>query len=50
MDVLWFIVVAIGPVILAAAIIYAVMRRRRLTLAERLDQKRATDELYHTRH
>jgi hypothetical protein len=43
---LWFFVVAGGPIILAAALAYALLRRRHRTLAERKESDRKTDELY----
>jgi hypothetical protein len=44
--VLWFVAVFGGPVMLAVAIIYGIMRQRRLTSGERATQKEAVDELY----
>ncbi len=43
---LWFAAVAIGPVILAAAMIYAIMRKRRFSRAEQIERDRKTRELY----
>lgn len=43
---LWFFVVAGGPIILALALAYALLRRRRRTLAERREWDRKTEELY----
>ncbi|MCX2721555.1 hypothetical protein [Roseibium salinum] len=45
-DILWFAAVALGPLALAAAIIYAIFRRRRLTRSERERQKRGVRHLY----
>ncbi|MCY1665978.1 hypothetical protein [Rhizobium sp. SL86] len=45
-DNLWFVAVAIGPVLLGAAFIYAMMRRRRLTRPEELRQDAAIQDLY----
>jgi hypothetical protein len=45
-DNFWFFLVALGPVILAAAIIYAVMRRRRLSAGEKAAQETAMERLY----
>ena len=45
-DLLWFFTVAIGPIILAVAIVWAVMRRRRLTTREQIESDRATENLY----
>jgi cytochrome c-type biogenesis protein CcmH/NrfF len=46
MDNLWFVAVAIGPVLLGGAMIYAMMRRRRLSRAEETEQDQAVRELY----
>jgi len=45
-ELLWFVAVAIGPVILAIVIAYALIRRRRLSAREREVQKEATERLY----
>lgn len=45
-DNLWFFAVAIGPVLLGIALIYGLMRRRRLTDSERARQEQATKRLY----
>lgn len=45
-DYLWFLVVAIGPVLLAFAMIYALLRRRRLSREEKDRQDKATREVY----
>mgnify|MGYP001279751024 CR=1 FL=1 len=42
----WFFLVAIGPVLFAAAVIYGLMRRRRLSSGEREKQHRKIKELY----
>lgn len=46
MDTLWLFVVGIGPFLLAAAIIYALIRRRRLTPVEKDLQHRAVEREY----
>jgi hypothetical protein len=43
---LWFAAVALGPVILGAAVAYALLRRRRLTRRERVESREATEDLY----
>ena len=43
---LWLVTVAIGPVVLACAFVYAQLRRRRLSRSEQIDRDRATDRLY----
>jgi hypothetical protein len=43
---LWFFTVAIAPFLVAAVIIYALMRRRRLTARERIARDEKTKELY----
>lgn len=45
-DKIWFVVVALGPVLLGCAIAYALMRRRRLSTSEVVEQKEATERLY----
>jgi hypothetical protein len=45
-DNIWLILVALGPVILAAAIAYALLRRRRLSTDERIAQEEAVERLY----
>lgn len=45
-DYLWFFAVAIGPVILGAVILYAVLRNRRLTPGERVARSDAVREMY----
>lgn len=46
MDYLWLIVVMLGPILLGGAIVFAVMRQRRLSGRERSNQDAATRELY----
>ncbi|QEE45527.1 hypothetical protein FVA81_13335 [Rhizobium sp. WL3] len=43
---LWLAVVMIGPVLLGAAIGYAILRQRRLSARERINSDAATHELY----
>ncbi len=43
---LWLLVVAGGPVILAAALAYALLRRRHQTPTARSKSDRKTEELY----
>lgn len=43
---LWFAAVALGPVVLSAALAYALLRRRRLSARERIESRRATEDLY----
>ncbi len=43
---MWLLVVAGGPIILAVALIYAIMRRRRRGRAEQRESDRATEKLY----
>jgi NADH:ubiquinone oxidoreductase subunit K len=45
-DTIWFLAVALGPVLIGAAIVYAMMRRRRLSRVEEVQQTRATRDLY----
>ncbi len=45
-DYLWLIAVAAGPIILGGAILYALMRSRRLSPAERQDRHAAMQKLY----
>lgn len=45
-DYLWLVAVAGGPLLLAAAFIYALLRQRRLTASERDAQLDAEDKLY----
>lgn len=44
----WLLVVAGGPLLLAAAFAYALVRRRRLTAREKAAQHEAIDEIYHS--
>jgi cytochrome c-type biogenesis protein CcmH/NrfF len=46
MDNLWFVAVAIGPVLLGGAVVYAMMRRRRLSQSEVTQQDQAVRDLY----
>ncbi|MCT7377427.1 hypothetical protein [Chelativorans salis] len=46
MNYLWLFAVAGGPAILAAAFIYALLKRRRLKREERKKRDEATRELY----
>lgn len=46
MEALWLLVVLGGPIILGAIIAYALLRRRRLSRAERSMQKEATERVY----
>ena len=48
-DYLWFFAVGIAPFLVAAVIIYALLRRRRLTRAERAARDEKTRELYENR-
>lgn len=43
---LWFVAVALGPVMLGAAIAFALLRRRRLSMRERMESREATERLY----
>lgn len=43
---LWFVAVALGPVVLGAAVAYALLRRRRLSARERIVSREATEDLY----
>lgn len=45
-DIFWFIAVAGGPIILGGAILYATLRSRRLTRAEKQDRSEAIQDLY----
>lgn len=45
-DYLWAFVVAIAPFLVAAVIIYALLRRRRLSARERAARDEKTRELY----
>ena len=46
MDALWLFAVIGGPIILAAIIAYALLRRRRLTPTERSIRNEATERAY----
>lgn len=46
MDNLWFVAVAIGPVLLGGAMIYVMVRRRRLSRSEETEQAQAVRALY----
>lgn len=48
-DNLWFLIVALGPVLLGCAIVYALMQRRRLSSEEKHQQSEAIDRLYEKR-
>lgn len=43
---IWFFAVALGPVLLGAALVYAMMRRRRLSQDEKSRQTGAVRDLY----
>lgn len=43
---LWLFVVALGPILLGVAVFYAIMRQRRFSARERINQDAATRELY----
>ena len=45
-DKLWFVIVALGPVLLGIVIAYGLMRRRRLGAAEKIRQEEAVERLY----
>jgi hypothetical protein len=45
-DYLWLFVVMLGPILLGGALFYAIMRQRRSTRRERINQDAATRELY----
>lgn len=45
-NLLWFFAVAIGPFLLGAAIVYALMRQRPLSRREKAEQKESIAELY----
>jgi hypothetical protein len=46
---LWLGVVAGGPLLLGLLLAYALLRRRRLTGAERAESRQATEKLYRDR-
>ncbi|MCB1425240.1 MAG: hypothetical protein R3D65_03910 [Zhengella sp.] len=43
---LWFVAVALGPVLLGAVFIFVMMKRRRLSRNERAKQERKVHDLY----
>jgi hypothetical protein len=43
---IWTLATVLGPVVLIVVILYALVRRRRLTPAERVAQKDATERGY----
>lgn len=45
-NLLWFFAVAIGPFLLGAAIVFALMRQRRLSRGEKVAQNEKIAELY----
>lgn len=45
-NLLWFFVVAVGPFLLAAAVIFALMRQRRLSRREKKVQNEKIADLY----
>ena len=45
-DKLWFVIVALGPVLLGIVIAYGLMRRRRLSTAEKVRQEKAVERLF----
>lgn len=45
-DNLWFVVVALGPIVLGGAIVFAVTRRRKLSAQEKQAREGANQELY----
>ncbi|MFD1746785.1 LPXTG cell wall anchor domain-containing protein [Rhizobium helianthi] len=45
-DNLWFIAVALGPVLLGGAIVFAMMRRRRFSQDEIEERRAANHDLY----
>lgn len=45
-DKLWFIVVALGPLLLGAVIAYSILKKRRLNTSEKVEQKEAVERLY----
>lgn len=46
MNYLWFVTVALGPVLIAAVLAFALLRRRRLSSFEKRKGDEATRELY----
>ncbi len=45
-DNFWFVVVALGPILLGGAVAYALLQRRRLTGSEEIKQEEAIERLY----
>lgn len=45
-DLFWFLVVAVGPFLLGAAIVFVLTRQRRLSRKEKLAQKKGIAEVY----
>ena len=45
-DFIWFVAVGLGPLVLGLAIIYAILRRRRLSPEERERRNRGVRHLY----
>jgi len=45
-DKFWFIIVALGPLLLGAVIAYSILKKRRLTSNEKIEQKEAVEQLY----
>jgi hypothetical protein len=45
-DILWFIAVAGGPILLGGAILFATMRSRRLSAGEKRERSEAVHDLY----
>ena len=48
-EAMWFIVVAIGPLLLVVVFAYALLKRRRLSTGERAAQIHGTERAYHER-
>lgn len=46
MNFFWLAVVLLGPLLLGGAIVYAILRQRRLSARERINSDAATHELY----
>ena len=45
-ETLWLFAVGLGPVLLGAAFIYALMRKRRLSGREKIAREEAMDDLF----
>ncbi|MEO4001859.1 LPXTG cell wall anchor domain-containing protein [Mesorhizobium sp. CAU 1732] len=43
---LWLFILVGGPLLIGAALAYALMKRRRLTPPERVEQRKAVEDLY----